>query len=104
MKKNGFMDTEFVMQFAAIALVVIVVVVGLGRLLLGCSQIKARMLGGTKTIELESNNKLVNCTWKDNNIWILTTDRSTNELPKTYKFSERSLAGVLQGTVVIQEK
>jgi len=37
-------------------------------------------------------------------LWLLTRARKEGEQPETYKYSEKSTLGVLQGTVVIQEK
>lgn len=70
----------------------------------GCRQIMAKKFGGSITINLEENRKLVNCTWKDSQLWLLTTSRNTNEIAKSYKFEEKSTLGVLQGEVSIVEK
>ena len=70
----------------------------------GCRQIMAKKFGGSVTINLEENRKLVNCTWKDSELWLLTTSRNTNEIAKSYKFEEKSTLGVLQGEVNIVEK
>ena len=88
--------------FIGVALLLIVgsIVYSVG----GCRQIIAKKFGGSITINLEENRKLVNCTWKDSQLWLLTTSRNTNEIAKSYKFEEKSTLGVLQGEVSIVEK
>lgn len=62
------------------------------------------------TVELEKDQKLVNCSWKSNgknagsSLWILARARKEGEQPETYKYSEKSTFGVLEGTVTIVEK
>jgi hypothetical protein len=63
----------------------------------------ARNSGGTATKRLPSGRKLVNVTWKDDSLWILTREMRPGETAETYKFSEDSAFGILQGTVVIVE-
>ena len=78
--------------------------------LASCDNYKAKHLGGTMNIELEKDQKLVTCSWKggtqsqSTSLWILTRARKEGEQPETYKYSEKSTMGVLEGTVVIQEK
>lgn len=72
--------------------------------LTSCNQV-ANKLGGTMTVELEKDQKLVNCSWKkDSSLWILTRVRKEGEVPETYKYHENSTFGVLEGTVNIIEK
>lgn len=70
----------------------------------GCKQIIAKHYGGTVTYKLDEGRKLINCTWKENEFWMLTETRPTNEAPKEYQFVEKSVMGVLQGTVIIKEQ
>lgn len=70
----------------------------------GCRQITTKSFGGSMTVNLEPNTKLVNATWKDAQLWLLTTGRTTNDLPQVYHFKEKSTLGVLQGNVTIIEK
>lgn len=73
--------------------------------LVGCTQNqRARSFGGKTAIELEKNQKLVNVTWKENNMWILTRQMKESEIPENYRFEEQSSYGILQGTVYISEK
>ena len=93
--------------FTLIELLVVIAIMGiLGGLITsfrGCKQSVVKNFGGSMTVELEPNKKLVNATWKDNNLWVLVTER-TNESPKVYNFTEKSAMGVLQGNVTIIEK
>jgi hypothetical protein len=70
----------------------------------GCSQILAKNYGGTMEVKLEPNRRLVNATWKDSDLWILTVERKKGEEAQIYKFEERSTCGLLQGTVNIKEQ
>lgn len=62
----------------------------------------ARKFGGTKTITLDPGVRVVNVTWKDNDMWILTKHDTTK--PQTYTFKEKSNFGLMEGTVIIEEK
>ena len=97
--KNGFTLIEL------ITVVFIVGIIGFGAISLigGCRQHMVRNFGGSMAVNLDPNVKLVNATWKNSELWILTTER-TNEPPKIYNFSEKSVLGILQGNVKIVEK
>ena len=74
-------------------------------LLAGCTENeRVRNFGGTKQVELPAGEKLVNITWKENNVWYLTRTRHPDEKPEIYKFSEDSNFGVAKGSIVIREK
>lgn len=66
-------------------------------------QWRAKHWGGTASIELPANQHLVNVTWKDDHLWLLTEPAAPGSLPKTYEFHESSNLGILQGTVIIHE-
>lgn len=64
---------------------------------------RARVYGGTQTIELEPGKRLVNVTWKEgSDLWILTKVDTTK--PTTYQFQEKSNMGVWEGSVIIKEQ
>lgn len=63
-----------------------------------------RVAGGNMTFELEKDQKMVNCSWKETDLWILTRARKADEQPETYKYIEKSTFGALEGTVTIIEK
>ena len=88
----------------AIAIRIIVFVI-LIALMNGCTeQDRARYFGGTSTVELEENKKLVNLTWKDGDLWILTKDMLPTDVAETYTFKEDSPYGVIEGLIIIKEK
>lgn len=83
-----------------ISIVIIVMFI----LLNGCTdQSSTRFFGGTSTIELEKGKKLVNITWKDEDIWVLTKRMNATDVAETYEFKEHSSYGVMEGTVIIKE-
>ena len=50
------------------------------------------------TLELKPNEKLINITWKESQMWVLTEDTVTH-----YKyFREKSSWGIWQGEVIIK--
>jgi len=74
-----------------------------------CDNYAAKHLGGTMTVELEKDQKLVNASWKSSkdsgtSLWLLTRARKEGETLDTYKYIEKSTLGVLEGTVTIVEK
>ena len=74
-----------------------------------CDNTLTKTFGGTMTVEIEKDQKLVNVSWKSSgkdgsSLWLLTRPKKDGEQPETYKYIEKSTFGVLEGTVVIQEK
>lgn len=70
----------------------------------GCTQQeRAKSFGGSMTIDLPENTKLINITWKEDNLWYLTREMGIDEEPETYVFSESSSYGLFEGTITIQE-
>lgn len=59
---------------------------------------RARNFGGTETVKLEPNEKLINITWKQDNLWIVVQDTVTN----TFYAREKSSFGIVQGKVIIK--
>jgi hypothetical protein len=58
----------------------------------------ARKFGGKEEIKLNPSEELINVTWKESNMWILTKDKTTG----IYHFREYSNWGVFQGEVIIK--
>ncbi len=56
---------------------------------------RARQFGGTETVDIPKGRILVNCTWKEEDLWILTKDTATGEM----FFNEKSSFGVLEGEI-----
>lgn len=74
-----------------------------------CDTTIAKKFGGSMTVELEKDQKLVSCSWKSGknegtSLWLLTRVRKEGETPETHKYMEKSTFGVLEGTVTIVEK
>lgn len=56
---------------------------------------RARNFGGTETIDIPEGRILVNCTWKQDDLWILTKDTTTGKM----YFNEKSSWGVMEGQI-----
>lgn len=73
--------------------------------LVSCDQYVTRKLGGTTTIQLEPNERLVEVTWKEGgNLWYLVEPMDSDYTPKTKTFKESSIMGVIEGKAVFIEK
>ena len=64
---------------------------------------RAKAFGGTASVDLPSNQKLVTATWKDQNLWYLTRPMRSDETPETYTLKESSSYGLVEGTVIFNE-
>jgi hypothetical protein len=65
---------------------------------------RVKNFGGTAVLNLQSDQKLVNVTWKNDELWVLTKTRTTADTSyDTYNFSEKSSWGVIEGTYTIIE-
>ena len=62
--------------------------------------IRARQFGGKEQITLKPNEKLINITWKDADMWVLTEDT----LSHIKYFRESSSFGVFQGEISIHDQ
>ena len=60
---------------------------------------KARNFGGTETVKLEPNEKFINITWKQDDLWIIVQDTVTG----SYYVREKSSFGMLEGKVIIEK-
>lgn len=93
-----YTNTLVIIHIIASILVILITIAGCNQ------QMMSKNYGGSMEIELDQGKKLVNCTWKDTDMWILVTDRATNEVAKTYEFVEKSTYGVMEGKITIKEK
>jgi hypothetical protein len=59
--------------------------------------------GGSMNIELEPNDKLMEITWKDDDLWVLTKKMSDDDVAEEYNFYESSSLGVFEGSINIKE-
>jgi hypothetical protein len=65
---------------------------------------RVKQWGGTGNLEIPSNQKFVNVTWKETELWVVTRDRKAADTTyETYRFQEESNWGVMEGTYVITE-
>jgi uncharacterized protein YcfL len=60
---------------------------------------RARSFGGTETVKLEPQEKFINITWKQDNLWVIVQDTITG----TIYAKEKSSYGLVQGKVIIQK-
>jgi hypothetical protein len=65
---------------------------------------RVKSWGGQGTINLPKGRKLMNITWKKDQIWYLTREMNSNDVAETYQFQEESSWGVVEGTFNIVEK
>jgi len=76
-------------------LMIVAVVIGL----VSCTDnTNARRWGGTEEIKLRPNEKFMNITWKENDLWIITQDTIT----KVCYAREKSSFGLLEGELIIK--
>lgn len=64
---------------------------------------RVKRFGGVGEIDLPQGKKLVNITWKQDQIWYLTRNMRNDEVAETYQFQEESSWGVVEGTYIIHE-
>ncbi|MFY8004505.1 MAG: hypothetical protein ACOVNR_06655 [Chitinophagaceae bacterium] len=76
-----------------------VLVVFIVLLIAGCSENSEGNLGKTRTIKLKPNEKLLQMTWKRNQLWVLTIDTIKQE----YHFREHSNWGIREDEVIIEK-
>jgi hypothetical protein len=72
-------------------------------MLTGCTNGCVRRFGGTQEITLPKDQKLINITWKDNDLWILTKPMSDSDDAEEYEYREYSNYGIMEGKVIIKE-
>ena len=81
-----------------------IIAIALIATLSGCTEnARTRSIGGTQTTDIAAGRKVVNVTWKDANMWILTRPMHDGEMPETLTFHESSSFGVFEGTVILRE-
>ena len=71
--------------------------------LASCQNMGTRSFGGSSEIHLEKGQRLLEITWKNSDLWILTEPMDSSYIPKVKKFYEKSDLGVLEGTITIYE-
>ena len=83
-----------------------VMLVGLVAFGTACTEnARAKRFGGTMKVDIPPTEKFLNATWKDSELWYLTTQRSESDSEKNvYIFQEDSSLGILEGKVIFTEK
>ena len=64
---------------------------------------RAKSWGGTADVDIQPNYKVMNVTWKDNDLWILVRPMAATDVPETYSFYEKSGWGILNGKYILKE-
>lgn len=73
-------------------------------LILSCTaNQKAKDYGGTAKITLPDNQKLINVTWKDADLWYITRPMTQADTAIVYTFQEKSEYGIWNGSYIITE-
>ena len=73
--------------------------------LLSCTEKqRAKSFGGEFEVKLPKGEKLIEATWKNEDLWYLTRKRRDGEPIETYRFTEDSSFGVMEGTVIFTEQ
>ena len=62
-----------------------------------------RQFGGNEELHLPADKKLINATWKNSSLWMLTRPMKSDEVPEVYDFIESSNLDIFEGTVHIIE-
>lgn len=73
-------------------------------IMVGCTEkAMTRNFGASSEIRLEKGQRLVEVTWKKNNLWLLTEPMDSDYQPKTKTFYEDSAWGLYEGKITIIE-
>lgn len=64
---------------------------------------RAKGWGGTATVNLPANTKMLTATWKGEELWYLTRPMRTDEVAETTTLNEQSSFGIMQGKVIFKE-
>lgn len=64
---------------------------------------RAKGWGGTATVDLAPNTKVIGATWKESQLWYLTRPMRADEVAETSTLIEQSNFGLMEGKVVFKE-
>jgi hypothetical protein len=65
---------------------------------------RAKRWGFQETVTLPAGRKLVNATWKNSNLWVLTRPAAVGEAADAeWTFEEHSSWGMLSGKLILKE-
>jgi len=71
--------------------------------LVGCENTLTRKYGGSMTVSIPCDQKVMNVTWKQDDMWYLTRPMDLSEDPSILTFKEKSVYGALEGQVILTE-
>ena len=92
------------MSKPTIAVIVTITVLVLAfALIITGSHWTTRNWGGEEELHLPADKKLVNATWRQSSLWLLTRSMKANEVPEVYDFVEDSNLEIMNVTVHIIE-
>ncbi len=63
----------------------------------------AKSYGGSMNFDLPSGQKLINITWKNDELWYLSKPMNVKDSAEVYTFQEKSSFGIQEGTITIKE-
>ena len=71
----------------------------------GCTKMaRVKRWGSQETVALPAGRKLVNATWKESNLWVLTRPAASGEATDAeWVFDEYPSWGILGGKIILKE-
>ena len=99
----GDVKNNLYMKRRTLYLIIILLVTTL--FLFSCTENqRAKKYGGTATVKLPEGTKLIEATWKGEDLWYLYRPRRAGETIEIYTFKEESNFGVMEGKVIFKER
>lgn len=68
-----------------------------------CENLTTKYWGGNMTIDVEPGYKVTNATFKGDEIWYFVEPMDNTYTPSRKKLVEKSMYGVLEGTIIFKE-
>jgi hypothetical protein len=88
-----------------ISMIFSIIIIFLVIVLTSCTEnSRVRNYGGEQTIMLPCNQKLVNVTWKLDNMWVLTKQMYEDDEVEEYTFTEKASWRLWEGKITIKEQ
>lgn len=93
---------EFVKHWNWLTIILIILVIA--SCCFSCTENqRVKYWGSTATINLKENQRIISCSWKDEQLWYLYVEDSTIK-PRTLYYHEKSNYGNVEGTYKFVEK
>ncbi|MFT6125799.1 MAG: hypothetical protein ACJAVA_000240 [Flavobacteriaceae bacterium] len=64
---------------------------------------RAKSFGGTAKLEIPCGQKVINITWKGEDLWYSTIPMEEDYVPKIHSFKEQSSFGLMEGNYLLIE-